>query len=540
MSRAIKAILTGRKSCVYQALYRKWRPQTFDEVIGQKHITETLKNQIKTGRLSHAYLFIGTRGTGKTTCARILAKAVNCESPVNGNPCGRCAACRAISAGTVLDIVELDAASNNGVDNVRALREEAVFSPATVKKRVYIIDEVHMLSSSAFNALLKTLEEPPAHCIFVLATTELHKLPSTIISRCQRFDFRRISIDNISRRLKYIADHEDISIDDTAAFMIARYAAGGMRDAISLFELCASTSRSVTPEIVESIIGSSGRESTEEIVKAIAGKNYEALFDAVHNTVMSSKELNVLWQELMDYYRDMVVCKYAPDPAKYLDLTEVQMETLTKNASLFSKADILHQSSLLEDAYFEMLRSPSSKRSVAELCLIRLCDPALDTSNEALLKRIEALENKISEMSYAPMQAPVQVQPEERVEQEKQDKPAARPEAVATPERAPVQAPAKEPARQVRFKQTAELIERLQKDGELMLASFIEQCKIVRDGDDKFVFVADNNFVIMQIEISKQVLAKNLSPIVGKAISEKSISATLGGTDDKHDPFDDM
>ena len=223
---------------MYQALYRKWRPQTFDEVVGQRHITETLKNQVRTGRLSHAYLFIGTRGTGKTTCARILAKAVNCEHPVDGNPCGVCPACRGISEGSVLDVVELDAASNNGVDNVRALREEAVFTPASVRKRVYIIDEVHMLSTSAFNALLKILEEPPEHLMFILATTELQKVPATILSRCQRHSFRRIDTPELADYIEYIASQERFSLSADAAELIARLADGGVRDALSLLDQC--------------------------------------------------------------------------------------------------------------------------------------------------------------------------------------------------------------------------------------------------------------------------------------------------------------
>ena len=223
---------------MYQALYRKYRPKTFDDVVGQEHITETLKKQVETGRLSHAYLFIGTRGTGKTTCAKILAKAVNCEHPVNGNPCNRCAACRGIDDGSILDVVELDAASNNGVDNVRALRDEAVFSPASVRKRVYIVDEVHMLSNSAFNALLKILEEPPEHLMFILATTELHKVPATILSRCQRHSFKRIPVDTITARLNFVAQQEHLNLQPDAAALLARMADGGMRDALTLLDQC--------------------------------------------------------------------------------------------------------------------------------------------------------------------------------------------------------------------------------------------------------------------------------------------------------------
>ena len=229
---------------MYQALYRKYRPQTFDDVVGQQGVTQTLKNQLQTGRLSHAYLFTGTRGTGKTTCAKILAKAVNCENPQDGNPCNRCAACRSIDAGACMDVLEIDAASNNGVDSVRALRDDAVYTPAEVKKRVYIIDEVHMLSLSAFNALLKIIEEPPEHLLFILATTELHKVPATILSRCQRFAFRRIVPEDIVGRLNYIAYQESIELEPDAAAFLARLADGGLRDAVSLLDQCARRQRS--------------------------------------------------------------------------------------------------------------------------------------------------------------------------------------------------------------------------------------------------------------------------------------------------------
>ena len=244
---------------MHQALYRKWRPQVFDDVCGQEHITSILKYETENNRFSHAYLFCGSRGTGKTTCAKILAKAVNCESPVNGSPCNKCASCRSIDAGVATDVLEMDAASNNGVDNIRDIRDEVVYSPSALKYRVYIVDEVHMLSGNAFNALLKTLEEPPSHVVFILATTELQKLPSTIISRCQRFDFRRISTDVLVDRLAFISDKEGIEYETDALRVIARLARGGMRDAISLLELCAGTRRKVTVDVVDETVGSGGR-----------------------------------------------------------------------------------------------------------------------------------------------------------------------------------------------------------------------------------------------------------------------------------------
>lgn len=530
-----------------KALYRKYRSRNFDEVYGQEHITSVLKHECASGKVSHAYLFCGSRGTGKTSCSKILAKAANCLDPKDGNPCGVCDACRAIDEGFATDVLEMDAASNNGVDNIRDIRDEVVFAPSTLKYRVYIIDEVHMLSASAFNALLKTLEEPPEHCIFILATTELHKLPSTIISRCQRFDFRRISIENISKRLHYIADHEDIIIDDASAFSIAKYSAGGMRDAISLFELCASTNRNITLDVVESVIGSSGRDTVEQLVRSICEKDHDSIFGIIHSTVMGSKELNVLWQELMDYYRDMLVCKYAPDPMKYLDLTDIQMKTLSENASRFSKADILYQSGLLENAYFDMLRSPSSKRSVAELTLIRLCDASLDTSSEALLKRLEILENKIAELSYngVPTAAGVEVKTvtgEKKVAQvessKAEEKVISKPAEMSTATRATAEVTVEKPAKKARFRQTAELIERLKTEN-LMLASFVEQSRIMIDESGKYCFIVGSRFTEGRLKDGAERIAKALSPITGTQVTKDDISVTIGSTD-KEDPLDEI
>lgn len=393
------------------ALYRKWRPRTFDEVCGQEHITNVLKYETAQSKLCHAYLFCGSRGTGKTSCAKILAKAVNCLSPKNGNPCGECAACRAIDSGVTTDVLEMDAASNNGVENIRDIRDEVNFAPSDLKYRVYIIDEVHMLSASAFNALLKTLEEPPAHVIFILATTELQKLPSTIISRCQRFDFRRISMDALISRLEHVAREEGIRLDPEAAHLLARLAQGGMRDAISLLELCSGGGAEVTPERVNEAVGSVGREDVIAAVSAVARQDYDGIFAIIAEAVASSKDLVVFWNELMSLYRDMLVVKTTPDSSRYLDLTDTEAAQLAEAAALFSRERLLAHCRLLEEALLTMQRANAIKRTIAELTLIKMSDPTLDTSADALLARISKLEDTLRSGAIAVTAQPGAVEP---------------------------------------------------------------------------------------------------------------------------------
>ena len=381
---------------MHQALYRKWRPKTFDDVCGQEQVTSVLRYETEHGTFSHAYLFCGSRGTGKTTCAKILAKAVNCEHPVNGSPCGECAACRAIEEGSATDVLEMDAASNNGVDNIRDIRDEVVYAPSSLRYRVYIIDEVHMLSVSAFNALLKTLEEPPEHVVFILATTELHKLPATIISRCQRFDFRRISLDALTGRLIYIAGQERIELEPEAARMLAKLAQGGMRDAISLLELCAGYHCKITPAVVTEAVGMTGRDAMLRTAEAVAAKDYDSLFAQVDEVVRSSKDLLVFWQDLISLWRDMLVVKATPKAAAYLDLTDSEEGQLRAAAEEFRRETLLYHCRLLEDALFAMQKANAVKRVVAELTLTRMCDESMDTSNEALLSRLAKLEDRVA------------------------------------------------------------------------------------------------------------------------------------------------
>ena len=402
---------------MYQALYRKWRPQTFDQVVGQQHITETLKNQVRTGRLSHAYLFIGTRGTGKTTCARILAKAVNCEHPVDGNPCGVCPACRGISDGSVLDVVELDAASNNGVDNVRALREEAVFTPASVRKRVYIIDEVHMLSASAFNALLKILEEPPEHLMFILATTELQKVPATILSRCQRHSFRRIDTPDIAEYLEYIAKQESFKLSHEAAELIARLADGGVRDALSLLDQC-SASETIDLEAVYNAMGLAGNRRTAQLMGGILDHDTDKTLREFNSMWMDGKDPATLLTELSGLLRDTLMTHVAPKGAHSLISGGYDDTTLGELSGRMTTEEIICAMETVQK-YTASMRESTSPKTTAELCLVSLCDNTMGESIAELRARISRLELQLSSGSFTPVRedtrpapAPAEEEPE--------------------------------------------------------------------------------------------------------------------------------
>ena len=378
---------------MYQALYRKYRPKTFDDVVGQEHITETLKKQVETGRLSHAYLFIGTRGTGKTTCAKILAKAVNCEHPVNGNPCNRCAACRGIDDGSVLDVVELDAASNNGVDNVRALRDEAVFSPASVRKRVYIVDEVHMLSNSAFNALLKILEEPPEHLMFILATTELHKVPATILSRCQRHSFKRIPVDTITARLNFVAQQEHLDLQPDAAALLARMADGGMRDALTLLDQCCGN-ECISTDAVISAIGLAGNLRTAQLLRSVAAGDTAGALEQFRDLWQDGKDPSALLDELSMLQRDLLMQAVAPRGGRELLSGAYDPVTLDELSGAFSSAQLLANLQSIQQTLGAMASQPNP-RIAAELCLIRLCRPELCDDVPTLCARMDKLEQAV-------------------------------------------------------------------------------------------------------------------------------------------------
>lgn len=385
---------------MHQALYRKYRPSTFSEVVGQTHITEVLRYEVASRKTCHAYLFCGSRGTGKTTCAKILAKAVNCLSPVNGDPCGVCEACRAVDEGTT-DILEMDAASNTGVDYIRDIREEVRYAPSQLSGRVYIIDEVHMLTDSAFNALLKTLEEPPAGVMFILATTEMQKIPATILSRCQRFDFRRIRSDVISARLQYIAQQEGITLTADAAHSIARLAEGGMRDAISLLELCASGDAPVTAERVAEVSGNAGNQLVVKTIRAILSGDSATLFSVIAEIYASSLDISAFWLDLQRYYRDMLAFKATRNMPResfrtdILDITEGELAELEELAGNFRYETLIYHCRILEEAFVSTISKSGAKRLGAEMALLRLVEKTLDTSTDAILQRVSALEDAL-------------------------------------------------------------------------------------------------------------------------------------------------
>ncbi|MGN0656353.1 MAG: DNA polymerase III subunit gamma/tau [Ruminiclostridium sp.] len=379
---------------MYLALYRKYRPQVFDDVVSQEHITTTLKNQLKNGQTAHAYLFTGSRGTGKTTCAKILAKAVNCLHPKDGNPCLECENCKSIEEGCP-DVTEIDAASNNGVDNVRALKDEAVYAPISCKYRVYIIDEVHMLSNSAFNALLKLIEEPPAHVVFIFATTEIHKVPATILSRCQRFEFRRIDINDSKKRLMQVAEAENAEVTEDAAFLISKISDGGMRDALSLLDQCLSVSREVTCDTVRECAGISGSEYLYSLAEKINQRDSAAALNILDSLVQRSKEPARLAEELIGYYRSLMLLKAGAD-SSIIKAAGEELQQLQTLCGTYTLEEIMRCISILSDTLSSMGRVRNPALSF-EMCLIRLCTPKLDTGEKALSIRIGSLEKQLGD-----------------------------------------------------------------------------------------------------------------------------------------------
>ena len=402
---------------MYQVLYRKYRPKVFSDVYGQDHVTSTLKNEIKNGRVSHAYLFTGSRGTGKTTCAKILAKAVNCEHNIDGEPCNECEVCKGLDNGSIYDVVEIDAASNNGVDNIRELRDETNYAPSRGKYRVYIIDEVHMLSTGAFNALLKTLEEPPAHVIFILATTEVHKLPATILSRCQRFDFKRIQPETMAVRLKEVAGLEGLSLDDDAAVLIARIADGALRDGLSILDQCAGRSKEINSDLVSEVAGLAGREAMYKLSDCIANSDSNTAMSIISDLYQNSFDMERLCVEMINHFRNFLVAKTVRKSRELIICTDDEYNTILEASKNFTVENIVFALDLFQNTLVT-IKGGASARIEVEMAFVKLCEPKMDESIASLLDRISKLENSVKngvKVQTAPVQTQVST-PEPKAE----------------------------------------------------------------------------------------------------------------------------
>lgn len=443
---------------MYQVLYRKYRPRVFADVYGQDHVTSTLKNEIKEGRISHAYLFTGSRGTGKTTCAKILAKAVNCPNAVDGEPCNTCEICKGLDSGTIYDVVEIDAASNNGVDNIRDLREEVNYTPTRGKYRVYIIDEVHMLSTGAFNALLKTLEEPPAHVIFILATTEVHKLPATILSRCQRFDFKRIQPETMAVRLQQVAGLEGMELAPDAATLIARIADGALRDGLSILDQCAGRSKQITARLVSEVAGLAGREALYRLSDAVLARDSSAAVEELAQLHENSYDMERLCVEMINHFRNFMMVKTVKKSRELIICTDDEYKHIEASAGQFTLAQILRGLDLFQSTLVK-IKGGATPRIEMEMAFIRLCEPKLETDSDAINQRLSALERAVQNgvpaapvktvQSPAPAAHPAPAQP--TVPPTPQPTPAAaapvpEPEPVPATAAEPVSAPVPEPA----------------------------------------------------------------------------------------------
>ena len=522
---------------VYQAFYRKWRPKTFADVVGQEHITSTLRRQVAEGRLSHAYLFTGTRGTGKTTCAKILAKAVNCENPRDGDPCNACPACLGIESGAFLDVTELDAASNNGVDNVRALRDEAVYSPAQVKKRVYIIDEVHMLSTAAFNALLKILEEPPEHLMFILATTELHKVLPTILSRCQRFAFRRILPRDIEARLDYVAKAEGIDLRPDGAELLARLSDGAMRDALSLLDQCSAAGGSIGAAEVLDILGLAGNVQTAQLLGFVLRRDAKAALLLLHQLYSGGKDVGAVIGELSTLARDLLISAAAPEGGAALLSGGYDAKTLAALQKQASGARLVQICTVLQETAASLPMSVNA-RTDAELCLLRLCDESLSGDVTALCARIARLEEQIAAGAAYRQSPAAQSVPEDDFTEDEAPPPygepvAPEPEPVPEPEPEPEPAPVED----------GDIFERLMESYKNRLPTpvrgFLSTAKGRLAGGVMTVYCAnDNGKHMLEKMNAAAVIAEVTGNAVGQAVTARLVVGEPEGA--AHDKMRDL
>lgn len=548
---------------MYQVLYRKYRPKVFSDVYGQEHVTSTLLNEIKENRISHAYLFTGSRGTGKTSCAKILAKAVNCENSVNGEPCNECEVCRGLDSGSIYDVVEIDAASNNGVDNIRDLREEANYTPSRGRYRVYIIDEVHMLSTGAFNALLKTLEEPPAHVIFILATTEVHKLPATILSRCQRFDFKRIQPETMAKRLMQVAGYENLDLTEEGAILISRIADGGMRDALSILDQCAGRNQKIDEKLVSEVAGIAGRESLYELSDAICNKNGGDALNVISKLHANSYDMERLCVEMINHLRNFLIVKTVDKSRELIVCTDDEYKTILSSADNFTLPSVIFALDLFQDTLVK-IKGGANSRIEMEMTLIKLCEPKLEQSMDSVLDRISVLERAVKN-GVAVKSAPVKTvvpetvsepEPTEKksvsIDTEKTaeiEKPTAEP-IVSTPDSEPLPqipeaappiehetAPATGAKRE--FEYWADFMEAIYKS-DIALYGVLNGAKAyVRD---EYFLLASNNSTLNQfikIPTHSKAIKKALYDVTGQ-VYKLGILKKKSDSGEKRDPLEDL
>lgn len=522
----------------YQALYRKWRSMTFDDVIGQRHVTDTLKNGIAAGRIAHAYLFCGTRGTGKTSTAKIFSRAVNCENPRDGEPCNECPTCKGILDGSILDVYEMDAASNRGVENIREIRDEVIYTPAGCTYKVYIIDEVHMLTAEAFNALLKTLEEPPKHALFILATTEPHKIPATVLSRCQRFDFRRIGVDDIARRLTKIAGAEGIGATPDALELVAELGDGSMRDALSILDQCAAFGlEQLTTERVTEIVGIADPKTLFDITAAVAAGNTQEALMRTDAFLHQGKEVQNFLEELIAHFRSLLICKAADEPAELLERTLDATAKFQEQAGLFSMEQILYAVKVLSESLAQS-KWMSAPQIAAEMAMVKLCTPACSADPEALLARIERLERMLAQggspaLATVPAASPAAPAQETAAPADPSDGPPW--DAAAAPDPAPVPVQAAPPRAAVSAPPAAADGLAQQDGGEAVWEFWADALQEVKkESKSLFAFLYSGKAFLnggtVELELSNQIAYDRIAKPEGLAYLGKLFSRVSGQT----------
>lgn len=514
---------------MYKALYRKWRPRVFSDVIGQDHITNTLKNQILLNRVGHAYLFVGTRGTGKTTCAKIFAQAINCQNPQNGDPCNKCDICRGVIEGSILDILEIDAASNNGVDNIRDIRDESAYSPAMCDKKVYIIDEAHMLSAGAANALLKILEEPPAHVMFILATTEFHKIPATILSRCQRFDFKRIPTSLLSDYILDIAKKEELDLDKNAAADIAISADGSVRDALSLLERCSSLTDTINSEVVDSCLGLTAKNDIVELCDFIAQKDIKGALEKFNSLYMSGNEITSLCEQLITYCKDLLLFSAASVLPE-----SVIREHIKRQAPLFYPQALVYMADTLSDTLGRMSRS-FNKKADFEICLFKLINPPSPQSI------VQPPQSSVPIQTAPPQRVQTVPSAFETIKSEKASEETS-PSALSPKTGAfPQELRLGEDITEKPFNLLGGLISKLSENGKMIIVSCLKNCT-AKIGENAFILETNDEYSAetLSVKESQKTISDALSELTGVSDMKIQIRCKEEKTNSETDPFDDL